>query len=115
MGGYEEEGGGGGVDTEAAGAESKARDELRQREDVEWDEVAEAEIRVRERFREVRRDRWRALLKKGASAGEMWSVVRVARGGKGPDGRRGEMLRVGERVLLTAKSKANAFVSMYER
>ena len=95
--------------------ESRARDELRQREDTEWDEVAAAESRVRERYREARQGRWRAMLKKGANAGEMWSLVRGARKGKGPGGRQGEMLRVGDRVLVTARAKANAFVSMYER
>ena len=95
--------------------ESRVRDELRQREGVDWDDIAAAETRVREKIREARQERWRSLLSKGASAGKMWSVVKKANKGKGPGGSSGEMLRVGDRVLVTARAKANAFVSMYER
>ena len=109
-------GGGGGRPGESvAGEEIRARDELRQQEDADWEEVAEAETRVRERFRSAKQGRWRAMLQKGASAGAMWSLVRGASKGKGPVGRKGEMLRVGDRMLVTDRAKANAFVSMYER
>ena len=93
--------------------EMRVRDELRESEEVEWSEVREAEDRLRDRIREDRRKRWRETLEKGASVGKMWGVLRRKKGGS--SGRQGEMLREGDRVLVSARAKANAFVKMYER
>ncbi|MEL7520288.1 MAG: reverse transcriptase family protein, partial [Cyanobacteria bacterium J06553_1] len=95
--------------------ESRARDELRAQEEVEWETVAAAEASVRAKYREARQQRWRARLQKGATVGAMWDLVRGAGKGRGSGGRRGEGLKVGERVLMTARAKANAFVSMYAK
>ena len=73
-------GGGGAIlDGDLAREEIRIRDELRERDDVGWEEVASAEARVKDRIREVRQGRWRGVLKKGASAAEMWPVVMGAR------------------------------------
>ena len=95
--------------------ESRARDELRAQEEVEWETVAAAEASVRAKYREARQQRWRARLQKGATVGAMWDLVRGAGKGRRSGGRRGEGLKVGERVLMTARAKANAFVSMYAK
>jgi ribonuclease HI len=113
--GMKKVGGGRRLEGEAVVEEIGVRNQLRQRDDADWEEVAEAEARVRDRLREGRRNRWRSMLRKGATAGTMWSVVKGAKKGKGPGGRTGEMLRVGERMVVTARAKANAFVGMYER
>ena len=98
---------------EEAESEIRARDELRQREVTDWEAVSEAEHLVREKLREARRGRWRSMLEKGASVGEMWSVVRGVRRRKETGGRSGEMLQVNDRMVVTARAKANAFVALY--
>jgi ribonuclease HI len=113
--GMKRRGGEGSQVREVARAEIGERDRLREEGGANWEEVSEAEKRVREKLREERRGRWRNMLWKGASCAKMWSVVRGAKRGRERGGRSGEMLRVGERVLVTARAKANAFVSMYER
>ena len=44
----------------------------------------------------------------------MWGVLRARRGAGDKGGKRGEMLRDGERMVMSARAKANAFVKMYE-
>ena len=103
------------LEAEVALSEMEARDVLRQSDETDWRAVAEAGDRVRERLKEARRSRWRDMLSKGASAGKMWSVVRGAKRSRASGRKDGEMLRVGDKLLVTARAKANEFVKVYER
>lgn len=59
--------------------------------------------------------RLRGLLKKGASASAQCSLVRGVSEVKGQGSRSREMSRVIYRMLVSARAKANGFLTMYDR
>ena len=103
------------LEAEEVISEMRVRDELRQSDETDWSAVGEAGDRIKARLKEERRSRWRGMLSKGTSAGKMWSVVRGARRTRKSGRKDGEMLCVGNKLLVTARAKANAFVKEYER
>ena len=93
----------------------RGRDELLGGEEIDWERVEAMEGDIREAVKEEKRGRWRSLLAKGASAKEMWKVVNGAKAKEGPRCGKGEVMEEGDRVMVSAREKAEGFVRVYER
>ena len=100
---------------------SRVRDALRERDalkgadDIDWVTVREIENRIAGMVKEEKEGQWRCLLDKGATVGEMWSVVNGLSRRSGPRQRKGEVMVDEGRVMVTAREKANGFVRVYEK
>ena len=91
------------------------RDELKGKEEIDWEELEEAEERIADLIGEEKRVHWRTMLEKGATHGEMWKVINGIKRRMGPGNRNGEALESEGRNLTTAKEKAEGFIRAYEK
>ena len=69
------------------------RDALKKEETVDWDAVTVTEAGIKEKVKVQKEERWREMLKKGASTAKMWPIVRRARRGQGKPGTEGEIMK----------------------
>ena len=95
--------------------EMERRDGLKGEEVIEWEEVKRSEEKIKEMVCEEKRERWRRMLEEGKSVEQMWGVLKGIRKSREEGSRKGEMLWHEGKELGSAKKKAEAFASVYER
>jgi len=77
--------------------------------------VSEAGKRVEREMRKSREDQWKGLLERGVAGSEMWKVLKGLSRRVGEAEKEKECITREGKVLVTERSRANAFVKMYER